>query len=46
MQAYMIKQDVQKTILKNRALVEVEGGHDILVQSYESIAKIFLDFLN
>ena len=29
MQVYMVKQDADRTVLKNRTLVEVEGGHDI-----------------
>jgi hypothetical protein len=29
MQMYMVKQDVDRTALKNRTLIEVEGGHDI-----------------
>ena len=34
MQAFLVKQDSEKAILKNRNLIEIEGGHDVFAENY------------
>ena len=42
---YTVRPDSDKTVIKSRQLIEVEGGHDIQVENYDSLVKILSDFL-
>jgi hypothetical protein len=34
LQSFLYKPDAERTVLKNRTLIEIDGGHDIAAENY------------
>lgn len=42
---FLFMPDSERTVIKSRAIVEIEGGHDIQAENYDGLIKHLADFL-